>query len=88
MRRHGSRMTATIRILRILAYCHGRRGWISLDSLAAEMGVCTRTIRRDFDVLREIGVDVDWRGKLGQERSVFRFRWVPIQIEELIRKVA
>jgi predicted DNA-binding transcriptional regulator YafY len=54
----------TLRLVSVLQ----QRGGHTLDELAAEFGVCTRTIRRDLDVLSVVGFPVaeeagDWPGE-------------------------
>lgn len=48
------------RLLRLLALLQRRRDW-GAPELAAELGVSTRTVRRDVDRLRAIGYPVDAR---------------------------
>lgn len=59
------RLVRELRLLQLLECRHGR----TLNELAAEMGVCQRTIRRDLEAFEEAGI------ALVDEGSEQRRRW-------------
>ena len=66
----------TERALRVLALLQSRPGWSAVE-LAADLGVTTRTVRRDVDRLRQLGYAVEAdRGASGGYRLA-RGRAVP-----------
>ena len=66
----------TARALRVLGLLQSRPGWSASD-LADDLGVATRTVRRDVDRLRHLGYAVEAdRGRAGGYRLA-RGRAVP-----------
>ena len=58
MPRDSGRNAQTIRQLQIIAFLDSMRYGATLDELAEEFGVETRTIRRDLDAIKALGYEV------------------------------
>lgn len=53
------RSTGVIRILKLIVTLNqcAKGRWMTLDQIAEQLGVSTRTVHRDFAVLRELGAE-------------------------------
>jgi len=68
----GYRCAQVIRILRLMHLLQSRQFLPTLTALARELEVCTRTIRRDLEVLRLVGARVPPVDPETQQRPVDR----------------
>lgn len=84
-RKTRGRSRAVLRALQLLALINGRRQWIALCDLADQLDCCHRTIRRDLQMLEELGLDVQWSGHQGKDvPAAIRVRWTPRQLSALV----
>ena len=66
---------AFVRLFVVLQTMQGSRVGVTLEQLAAETGVTTRTVRRDLEVLQEVGIPlVDAFDEGSDVRPVRRWR--------------
>ena len=66
----------TSRALRLLGLLQSRAAWTGPE-LAVELGVTTRTLRRDVERLRDLGYTVDAEPGVGGGYAVGRGRVIP-----------
>jgi HTH domain len=75
---------AFVRLFVILQQLQSSRVGVTLEQLAAETGVVTRTIRRDLEVLQEVGIPlVDEFDENGDVRPVRRWRVMGRSLSDL-----